>query len=51
MMIKKQHIKKKAYIYKNHKNSNIPEIDIIVNRSHAKYIYDLLVDGSQNLNF
>ena len=27
------------------------EIDIFVNRSHAKYIYDLLIDGTKNLDF
>ena len=25
-------------------------LDIHLNRSHAKYVYDLLVDGSKNLN-
>ena len=44
-------VKVPIILLKNHKNSNIPEIDIIVNRSHAKYVYDLLIDGSQNLNF
>ena len=29
----------------------IPEIDIFVNRSHANYIYNLIVDGTKNLNF
>ena len=27
------------------------EIDIITNRSHANYIYNLLVDGTKNLDF
>ncbi len=27
------------------------EIDIFVNRSHTKYIYDILIDGSKNLDF
>ena len=25
-------------------------LDLHLNRSHAKYVYDLLVDGSKNLN-
>ena len=29
----------------------IPEIDIFINRSHANYVYNLLVDGTRNLQF
>ncbi len=32
----------------NDKNS---QIDIFVNKSHANYVYKLLVDGAKNLNF
>ena len=32
-------------------NNEVPEVDIFVNRSYSKYIYDLLVDGTKNLDF
>ena len=32
-------------------NSNVVEIDLYVNRSHANYVYNLLVDGTKNLDF
>ena len=32
-------------------NNQIPVIDIFTNRSHANYIYKLLVDGTKNLDF
>ena len=32
-------------------NNKIPVIDIFTNRSHASYIYNLLVDGTKNLDF
>lgn len=38
-------------IVRNHNDSQIPEVDIILNRSYANYIYNLIVDGSKNLNF
>ena len=34
-----------------HNNNEVPEVDIFVNRSYSKYIYDLLVDGTKNLDF
>ena len=37
-------------ISKNDKDK-IPEIDIFVNRSHANYIYNLIIDGTKNLDF
>ena len=36
---------------RNNNEKQIPEIDILTNRSHAKYIYNLIVDGSQYLDF
>ena len=32
-------------------NSQTPEVDIFANRSHANFIYNLLQDGSKNLDF
>ena len=32
-------------------NNYTTEIDIYTNTSHAKYIYDLIVDGAKNLDF
>ena len=37
-------------LVKNHHNGT-PEIDIFTNRSHANYIYNLIVDGTKNLDF
>lgn len=38
-------------IVRNHKDKEDPSIDIHTNRSHASYLYNLLVDGTQNFNF
>ena len=35
----------------NNPTEEIPEIDLFINRSHANYIYNLLVDGTKNLDF
>ena len=35
----------------NNDRTVIPEIDIFTNRSHATYIYKILVDGTKNLDF
>ena len=32
-------------------NKNNSEIDLYTNRSHANYVYNLLVDGTKNLDF
>lgn len=32
-------------------NDNTAEIDIYTNTSHARYIYNLIVDGAENLDF
>ena len=37
-------------LVRNHYDGT-PEIDIFTNRSHANYIYNLIVDGSKNLDF
>jgi sarcosine oxidase subunit gamma len=44
-------IKVPILIVRNHKYSEKPSIDIHTNRSHAQYIYKILVDGSHNLDF
>ena len=38
-------------LIRNNDNNQIPVIDIFTNRSHANYIYNLLVDGTKNLDF
>ena len=35
----------------NKEQEKIPEIDLLANRSHIGYIYQLLVDGTKNLDF
>jgi len=46
-------VKVPIILIRNHGNSNnqIPEIDLYTNRSHANYVYNLLVDGTHNLKF
>ena len=44
-------VKVPILIVRNNNNAQIPEIDLFINRSHANYIYNLLVDGTKNLNF
>ena len=44
-------IKIPILIVRNHKDKEEPSIDIHANRSHTSYLYNLLVDGTQNFNF
>ena len=44
-------IKVPILIVRNHKDNEKPNIDIHTNRSHANYIFNLLVDGTRNLDF
>jgi len=44
-------IKVPVLIIKNHKKNEEQSIFLHANRSHAQYIIDLLVDGSQNIDF
>ena len=44
-------IKVPVLLVRNHKDSEKPSIDIHTNRSHAQYIYEILLDGSRNLDF
>ena len=44
-------VKVPILLVRNHKDAQIPEIDIFANRSHANYIYNLIVDGTKNLDF
>ena len=44
-------VKVPVLLVRNNNEKQIPEIDIFTNRSHAKYIYNLIVDGSQHLDF
>ena len=44
-------VKVPVLLIRNNNKKQIPEIDIFTNRSHANYIYNLIVDGSQYLDF
>lgn len=43
-------VKVPVLLVRNHYDGT-PEIDIFTNRSHANYIYNLIVDGTKNLDF
>ena len=38
-------------LMRHHEHNREPKIDIFTNRSHANYVYKILVDGTQNLDF
>ena len=44
-------IKVPVLIIRNYKKNETQSIYLHTNRSHAQYIIDLLIDGSQNINF
>ena len=44
-------IKVPVLIVRNYKDNEKPNIDIHTNRTHANYIFTLLVDGTRNLDF
>ena len=44
-------VKVPILLVRNNNDHQTPEIDIFANRSHANYIYNLLVDGTKNLDF
>ena len=44
-------VKVPILLIRNNDNNKIPAIDIFTNRSHANYIYNLIVDGTKNLDF
>ena len=44
-------IKVPVLIVRNHKDNEKPNLDIHANRSHANYIFTLLIDGTRNLDF
>ena len=44
-------VKVPILLVRNNDNNQIPVIDIFTNRSHANYIYNLIVDGTKNLDF
>ena len=44
-------IKVPVLIIKNHNKDEEQSIELHANRSHAQYIIDLLIDGSQNIDF
>ena len=44
-------VKVPILLIRNNDNNQIPVIDIFTNRSHANYIYNLIIDGTKNLDF
>ena len=44
-------IKVPVLLMRHHKHNKEPKIDIFTNRSHANYVYKILVDGTKNLDF
>ena len=44
-------VKVPILLVRNENSNQIPVIDIFINRSHANYIFNLLVDGTKNLDF
>ena len=44
-------VKVPILLIRNNDNNQIPVIDIFTNRSHTNYIYNLIVDGTKNLDF
>ena len=44
-------VKVPILLVRNNSDLQTPEIDIFANRSHANYVYNLLVDGTKNLDF
>ena len=43
-------VKVPILIVRNHKHQDTQSFDIHLNRSHAKYVYELLIDGCKDLN-
>ena len=43
-------VKVPILLVRNENSNQIPIIDIFINRSHANYIYNLLVDGTKNID-
>ena len=44
-------IKVPVLLMRHHEHNREPKIDIFTNRSHANYIYKILVDGTNNMDF
>ena len=44
-------VKVPVLLVRNSKEKEISELDIFINRSHSNYVYNLIVDGTQNLDF
>ena len=44
-------VKVPILLVRNNSDTHKHEIDIFTNRSHANYVYNLLVDGTKNLHF
>ena len=44
-------IKVPVLLLRHHENKQKQKIDIYTNRSHANYVYKILVDGTKNLDF
>ena len=44
-------VKVPVLLMRHHEHNREPKIDIFTNRSHANYVYKILVDGTKNLDF
>ena len=44
-------VKVPILVLRNNDDNEIPEIEIFVNKSHASYVYNLILDGTKNLDF
>jgi len=44
-------VKVPILLLRNHNYNQVPEIDIFLTKSHANYVYSLIVDGTKNLDF
>lgn len=44
-------VKVPIILIRNNNEKEIPQIDIITNRSYANYIFNFIIDGAENLDF
>lgn len=44
-------VKVPILLLRNHSDDQLPEVDLFLIKSHANYVYNLIVDGTENLDF
>ncbi|PPR48872.1 MAG: hypothetical protein CFH15_00237 [Alphaproteobacteria bacterium MarineAlpha5_Bin5] len=44
-------VKVPILLLRNHSDNQLPEVDLFLIKSHANYVYNLIVDGTENLDF